>query len=333
MKIFNASLVLLLIFLLSACVSSKKYDLLREERNAFRLERDSLRLLSEEGRYKGYELERTKVELEQQNEKFDELKTSFDALEKNYKDLLDRYDEIIFQNQSLLAATSDEKVNMTTELARKQFVADSLMRLVHTLQVRVGQKDAQIDQLSSQEGNLDEAEAVALECQQRLADLNNMIANKDAVLNSLRSKVNQALLGFNTSDLKVSEANGKIYVSLSQNLLFKPGSDQIDWKGKQAIQKLAEVLKRNPDIQIGVEGHTDSDGSASANWDLSVRRATAVVKVLTGYGVNPKSVTASGRGEHFPVATNSSADGKARNRRTEIILSPNLDALYRIINQ
>jgi len=152
-------------------------------------------------------------------------------------------------------------------------------------------------------------------------------------LTGLRSKVNQALLGFTDADLSVSERNGKIYVSLSQNLLFATNSDNIDWKGKKAIRSLADVLKQNPDINITVEGHTDPDGSPAKNWDLSVRRATAVVKILTETNVNAERITASGRSFYYPIASNATAAGKAKNRRTEIILSPRLDQLYKIINE
>ena len=140
-------------------------------------------------------------------------------------------------------------------------------------------------------------------------------------------------MGFTDSDLTISEKNGKIYVSLSQNLLFASGSDKIDWKGKKAIIQVAQVLNSNQDILVNVEGHTDSDGNPNSNWDLSVRRATAVVKVLTGQGVDAKRVTASGRAFYDPIAPNNSAANKAKNRRTEIILSPKLDLLYDIINQ
>jgi chemotaxis protein MotB len=149
----------------------------------------------------------------------------------------------------------------------------------------------------------------------------------------LRTNLNQALLGFTAADMSISEKDGKLYVSLSQNLLFKTGSDQIDFRGKNALKQVAEALNANPDIDIMVEGHTDSDGAPAANWDLSVRRATAVVKILSDFGVSPARMTAAGRGLYAPVAPNDSAANKALNRRTDIILSPKLDQLYQMIKQ
>ena len=160
-----------------------------------------------------------------------------------------------------------------------------------------------------------------------------MLESQQAKINALRVKINQALHSFTDSDLTVSEKDGKIYVSLSHNLLFATGSSNIDWKGKKAIIQLAEVLNANPEIEIEVEGHTDSTGGAAQNWDLSVRRATSVVNVLTGQKVDPKRITASGRALYDPVDSNATAAGQAKNRRTEIILSPKLDELYKIINQ
>jgi len=149
----------------------------------------------------------------------------------------------------------------------------------------------------------------------------------------IRSNVNQAMSNFRVEDLKVEEKNGKLYLSLSQELLFKSGSDDLDWNGRKALQQLAAALNKNPDVAILVEGHTDTDGSAELNWDLSVKRATTVAKSLIAYGVDPRRVTAAGRGYYAPVAPNTTAAGKAQNRRTEIVLSPQLDQLYQIMNR
>jgi chemotaxis protein MotB len=118
---------------------------------------------------------------------------------------------------------------------------------------------------------------------------------------------------------------------MSQNLLFSSGSEDIDWRGKQALMQVAEALKTNTDFEVVVEGHTDSDGTAARNWDLSVLRATSIVKELTKYGVEPARIVAAGRGFYAPVAPNNTQQGKALNRRSEIILTPKLDDLYRII--
>ncbi len=146
-----------------------------------------------------------------------------------------------------------------------------------------------------------------------------------------------ALLGFNADELSVEIKNGKVYVSMSDRLLFKSGSAAVEDKGKQAIKLLADVLNSNPDIEILVEGHTDNVPIRTAvfrdNWDLSVVRATSIVRVLTeDHKIAPTRVTASGRGEYFPRASNDNQEGRALNRRTEIILSPKLDEIMQLLN-
>lgn len=141
-----------------------------------------------------------------------------------------------------------------------------------------------------------------------------------------------ALKGVNEGDLSIEMKNGKVYVTLSNKLLFTSGSTVVDEAGKNALSKLANVLNDNKDIHVMVEGHTDTDKGLD-NWDLSVKRATSIVRILSDdYKVDPTRVTASGRGEFMPVASNKTAEGKGKNRRTEIILTPNLDELFTILN-
>jgi chemotaxis protein MotB len=175
-------------------------------------------------------------------------------------------------------------------------------------------------------------EAALAEREESINRLNAQLDLQRQSLQSLKAGLNDALRGFSASDLTVVERDGKIYVSMSQNLLFASGSNKLDQKGKDALVKVAGVLAKTLDFEILVEGHTDTDGTADFNWDLSVSRATAVVKELTSHGVEPKRITAAGRGFYVPVDSNESAEGKAKNRRTEIILSPKLDQLYRLLN-
>lgn len=145
-------------------------------------------------------------------------------------------------------------------------------------------------------------------------------------------------MGFNPDELSVSMKNGKVYVSMQEKLLFQSGSAKVDPRGKEALKKVAEVLNTNPDIQIDVEGHTDSmairGGRFEDNWALSLARAASVVRILTkDYQVDPVRVIASGHSKYQPVDTNETADGRAKNRRTDIILSPNLDELYRLVSE
>ena len=174
---------------------------------------------------------------------------------------------------------------------------------------------------------------------EREATINKLQAEVDAQnarLQSLLNSVKDALLGFSSDELTVTEKNGKIYVAMSDKLLFESGSAQVNKQGKVALGKLAEVLKIQHDIDVFIEGHTDNKPIKTVqfkdNWDLSVVRATSVVRILTkDYGVNPLQILPCGRGEFMPVDNNESVEGRAHNRRTEIIMAPKLDKLMDIL--
>lgn len=197
------------------------------------------------------------------------------------------------------------------------------------------QKQAELDN----RGKLMEAFARELEAREaKVKELNAIIARKDSMTKALLQKVESALVGFSEEELTVENRNGKVYVSLSDQLLFQSGSANVNQKGRDALLKLAEVLNKNPDIQIMIEGHTDNIPIKTVrfqdNWDLSVLRATSVVRILTWAGkVDPTRLVASGRGEFYPVADNEDQEGRAQNRRTEIILSPDLDPLFQLLGE
>jgi chemotaxis protein MotB len=144
-------------------------------------------------------------------------------------------------------------------------------------------------------------------------------------------------VNFKSNELTVTTKNGRVYVSLQESLLFPSGSAVVNPKGKEALGQLAQVLNTNPDINVLIEGHTDSipiRGRFEDNWALSVARATSIVRILTDtYGVDPTRVTAAGRSKYEPVDTNDTPEGRAHNRRTEIILEPKLDELMQLLNQ
>ena len=174
--------------------------------------------------------------------------------------------------------------------------------------------------------------------EKKLRDMQELIAKKDAAVNALRAKVADAMTGFKAEDLTVQLKNGKVYVSMQENLLFKSGSAKVDPKGIDAIHKLADVLQKNPDIEIMIEGHTDNvplkGEKYKDNWDLSAARALSIVRILTNdEGLDPKRITAAGRSQFMPVAPNDTPEGRAKNRRTEIILSPKLDELMKILEE
>lgn len=185
--------------------------------------------------------------------------------------------------------------------------------------------------LSQKMNELDERERT-------INELQDMINAQTERVQNLLNSVKDALLGFSSDELTVREKDGKVYVAMSDKLLFESGSARVDKRGKEALAKLAEVLNKQSDIDVYIEGHTDSKPINTAqfkdNWDLSVIRATSVVRILTkDYGVKPLQIQPCGRGRFMPVADNETADGRAKNRRTEIIMAPKLDKLYQMLNQ
>lgn len=190
---------------------------------------------------------------------------------------------------------------------------------------------------SSAESAIAKSNLTIAEQAKRLKDLQDLIQSQKDVVNKLRKTVADALVNFKPDELSVSVKDGKLYVSLQEKLLFKSGSALVDPKGKEALKSLATVLNSTPDINVMIEGHTDSvpvRGKFEDNWALSVSRATSIIRILTiDYKVDSRRIIASGRGEYFPVADNKMEDGRARNRRTEIILSPNLNELFKLLNQ
>jgi chemotaxis protein MotB len=239
-----------------------------------------------------------KTNLADQTNKNKELTDQYNNLSTQYKDLQDKYNTLI--NQSL---------SQTDKLSKA---------------------------LAAKSEDLDAKEKLLSERERTLDEMKQIIAKQDSITSRLNSILRNALLGFNPDELSVEIKNGKVYVSMSDKLLFNSGSSAVEDKGKDALKLLAGVLDKNPDIDILVEGHTDNVPIKTSvykdNWDLSVARATSIVRILANdYKIVPTRMTASGKGEYFPKADNDSADGRAKNRRTEIILSPKLDELMKLL--
>ena len=172
----------------------------------------------------------------------------------------------------------------------------------------------------------------------RLKTLQDMIQAQKDVMTNLQNSIASALLNYTADELSVYIKDGKVYVSLEEKLLFKSGSAVVDPKGKEALKTLAGVLKTTKDVTVNIEGYTDNvpikTKMFADNWDLSTARSTSIVRILTkDYGFDPNRITASGRGQYHPVKTNETAEGRAANRRTEVILSPDLSELYKLLYQ
>lgn len=254
---------------------------------------------------------------------------------KRYKETLKDRNNLYVEARQLKKDTTDLGIRVRN--AKKEYL--QLKEDYNDLMNKSGSQLALLSKdLKSKSNELEMKENMLLEREQRLKEMEKIISKQDSISNALNSIVKNALLGFKADELTVELKNGKVYVSMTDKLLFKSGSAAVEDKGKQAIKKLAEVLNKNNDIDIAIEGHTDNvpikTNLYKDNWDLSVARATSIVRMLNEeYTVNPKRLTASGKGEYFPVAANDNPEGKAKNRRTEIILSPRLDELFKLLQK
>jgi chemotaxis protein MotB len=227
----------------------------------------------------------------------------------------------------------------------KQQVADHLKTIDSKAQ-RISEQEQQIDKLSkdiaelnkdasNKQSLLSKSGQELITQRKKLEQLQALMDQQKKAIEEIRKKMADALTGFKSNELTVATKNGKVYVSLQENLLFPSGSAVVNPKGKEALAKLAEVLNINPDITVDIEGHTDSipiRGKYQDNWDLSLARAASIVRILTiDYKVTPERVIASGHSQYEPVQSNSNAEGRALNRRTDIILSPKLDELFKLL--
>ena len=312
----------------SSCVTQKEYQELEEQKKYYETEAllaDSLRneynKLAEESRQLEIELRNTRLDLEQ-------YVVTNKSLQNSYMALLDRVEELKNDRNELDITASYEKYNLERQLSDQQLNLDDVRKRQEGLEYELYQKD---NRLNAMEYDYSNVKGALQERNIRIQELEQMLNTKEANMTDVRSRLDGMLSRFSSNDLSVEERNGKLYLSLSSNLLFPSGSTRIDAEGKRALKELAGALKNNPDIDILVEGHTDSDGSALTNWNLSVDRAVAVTDLLVANGVNPERITAAGRGEYLPKAPNNTAFNKSLNRRTEIIISPKLDELYQYL--
>lgn len=296
--------------LMTGCVSQKKYD-------ALDFTKKELEKSNAECREK---LDKTTAENEQ-------LKGSNEQLNTRVKSLTIDSTELATQlnttSQSLKELDSKFKdYSKMSEAEQKKMLSN-----LKELDARLSQKQRDID---AQEDKLRVSQA-------KITELQQVLSAKDSAVRALRANISNALLGFRDKGLTVEIRNGKVYVSLEEQLLFKSGKTEVDARGKEALLKLAEALNKEKDVNVLVEGHTDdvpiNGGAIKDNWDLSVLRATNIVKLLTVDGkVDAKRFVAAGRGEFYPIDPAKNADARRKNRRTEIILTPKLDELLQLLD-
>ncbi len=309
--------------LLSACVSPKKYSELQSSFDASVQRAEALKVDAEKARISASESEAQKLKalaaLDAAIKDTSAQGVEMRKLQRAYRDLNSNY-EYALQNNSRLV-----QQNLTENKA--------MLERMEGLAVRLAAKE---DSLKREQDRLFVLEQELTQRELRVAELERLISRKDSAAAYLRQRLADALLGFKDRGLSVSMRNGQVYVSLDNRLMFASGSWDVQPDGASALSELAKVLNENKDLKIAVEGHTDSDEfngktAVKDNWDLSVMRATSVVKILVKQGVKPQRVQAAGRGEHLPIAPNDSPEGKAKNRRTEIIITPNLDELANLV--
>jgi chemotaxis protein MotB len=303
-------IILMGVVMPSCVVSKKKYDQLEAQR------KHTLGLLDE----CRYENARIKQELAASNKSADSL-----------RDVLGSQ---ILENNNQSEEIKRLKAQVIKLREQNTKMSDDFARMEQNYQQLKNQSTREIRELISK---LELMEADLAIRENRLRDIESQMREQDSMMQAIRKSIEDALFGFKDAGLSVELRNGKVYVSLSNKLMFSSGSTQLDSRGKGALKELARVLNQQLDLSILVEGHTDNVpvtnlGALRDNWDLSVMRSTEVVRYLTEKEkVDPRRITASGKGEFMPVTGNANTDEKARNRRTEIILTPKLSELYQLL--
>ncbi len=308
----------ILLTITTSCVSKKIHTALESKYANLKKEN---RLLSETNSDLEAALNSAKSELKALQDDYDKAVAQRNLLEGDYKAL-------VTENQRLQELYNALEANSTAAIAANSKKNKALL----------AQLDAKEQALIAENSRLETLKKALEDRSKRISELESMIATKDSNMLKLKNAISKALTNFEGKGLTVEQRNGKVYVSMENKLLFNSGSWFVGSEGKKAVQQLASVLAENPDIAILIEGHTDNvpytgNDQLSGNWDLSTKRATAIVAILReNKGINPENLTAAGRGEYAPIATNDTTEGKAKNRRIEVILTPKLDEISKLLN-
>ena len=327
------SLIILSIFLISSCITPKVYNELLDKHEIAKktLTKNEKLILELRENLDDKERDITNLNtlVEQLRKDSIALNNDLVSCQKKYDDLSTTYDLLTSKSSRYMA----EKAKETKELLS---------------QLETTQSDlfAKEDQLNKSTLELEEKERKLLDSQNelelrslRVAELEAIINRKDSMVTALKQKISKALIGLEGDGLTIEQRNGKVYISLEEDLLFASGKYEINQTGKQALDKLSDALSYQKDLEILVEGHTDSiplsgRGLVKDNWDLSVMRATSVVKRLTSNtNLDPTQLIAAGRSEFVPISSNLTSEGRGENRRIEMILSPNLDDLFKLLEE
>lgn len=247
-------------------------------------------------------------------EERDKLQKEYNALKSSYDALNDSYDALEENSSAAIAENAKKNRELLAQLEAKE------------------------QELAAESTRLEALKKELEERSNRVQELEDLIAAKDAAMTNLKDAISRALTDFEGKGLTVEQRDGKVYVSMENKLLFSSGSWAVGSEGRQAVEQLGGVLADNPDISILIEGHTDDvpytgNSQLSGNWDLSTKRATAIVKILReNPNIKAENLTAAGRGEYAPIDTNETVEGRAKNRRIEVILTPKLDEITKLLN-
>lgn len=313
------SLAVLTLTLMTSCVSKKIYTDLEDKYANLKKENrglsDNLASLSEENTKLTNDINSLQAAYDTAISERDKLTRDYAAATSNLETLKASYKALEENSSASIAANSKKNRELLAQLEAKE-------QALSTESERLNSLRQELDNRSK-----------------RVAELESVIAAKDANMRALKDAISKALTNFEGKGLTVEQRDGKVYISMENKLLFQSGSWSVGSEGRKAVQQLGSVLAQNPDIAVLIEGHTDNDpftgsGQLSGNWDLSAKRATAIVNILRqNNSINPKNLTAAGRGEFAPIATNDTNEGKAKNRRIEVILTPKLDEISKLLNE
>ena len=306
-----------LVLLLSSCVSSKIYEDLQSKYDALKAENEALMARLDEygGQGESLTVQRLQKEIDKLKNDNMELAMDLSAANNKYNRLKESYDALEANSSSALTENLERNRKLLEQLEAKE--------------KSLNEKESRLEKLQRELANRS----------QRVEELEALIAAKDAKMRSLKDAISAALTNFEGNGLTVEQRDGKVYVSMENKLLFESGSWAVNSRGREAVVALGNVLAQNKEIGVLIEGHTDNvpyggSGNIKDNWDLSTKRATAIVGILTENSDIPKdNLTAAGRGEYAPIATNESSEGRAKNRRIEVILAPKLDELSKLLEE
>lgn len=326
--------VILPVIFVSSCVPGKKFREVQNTNRQNMIDRDDFKAENLTLEMQNREIESKISALEKEMSKSRQDLTLAEIERNKAKDELnlisERYNNLQNAQEDLIRGNVSETKKLLTELQAAQLNLSQKEDIMRQLEQSMDLKKVTLDELT-------------LELERKnskLAELEKILDAQKRMVSDLKNKVSEALLGFENNGLTVTNKNGKVYVSLEEKLLFKSASWDIDANGRNALRKLAGVLEKNPNIQVTIEGHTDNvpynpgSGQLKDNWDLSVKRATTVVRVLLeGSKINPGRLTAAGRSEYVPVEAADTPEARQKNRRTEIVLTPDLSELYMLINE